>query len=284
WDPAVINVTSVTPATAPPSYTFVPGVIDNDVGECLYGGFAFSNFISGDLTVAYISITVVGSAGETTSLDVTVDELTDAVAGDLISATPVNAHVSIPMDKLLVSIEVTPADLSIARGLTQQFAAWGTYDDGSMANITDLVSWDSTNEARATIQTTGVANPGLVTSLTTGTTTIVATLYEIDGTTTLTVTESKIEIEVEEIVTPPAEAEPSITDVSDSMNENGVTAEDVTAESEDDKVELASDEDVSTVKVPPPKPINWGLIGGIIAGVVVIGMIIWLALKRRIAY
>ena len=41
-----------------------------------------------------------------------------------------------------------------------------------------------------------------------------------------------------------------------------------------------------TVKAPPvpvpPKPINWWLIGGIIAGVIVIGTVVFLVVRRNV--
>ena len=43
----------------------------------------------------------------------------------------------------LVSIAVTPANPSIAKGTTQQFTATGTYSDSSTANITSSVTWSS---------------------------------------------------------------------------------------------------------------------------------------------
>ncbi|MFC2072820.1 Ig-like domain-containing protein, partial [Chloroflexota bacterium] len=109
WDPAVINVTSVTPATAPPGYIFVEGVIDNDVGECLYGGFAYSDFISGDLTVAYLAITAVGNAGDTTSIDVTIDELTDV---------PINPIPALPIFTPVMIVNLI-AETSISEALDQ---------------------------------------------------------------------------------------------------------------------------------------------------------------------
>ena len=52
----------------------------------------------------------------------------------------------------LVSIEVTPADSVIpALGQTQQFTATGTYSDDSTADITALVTWESTDLSIATI-------------------------------------------------------------------------------------------------------------------------------------
>ena len=83
----------------------------------------------------------------------------------------------------LQSIAVTPANPSIAKGLTQQFTATGTYSDGSTQNLTTQVTWASATTSVATI-TSG----GLATGVATGTSTISATLGGITGSTVLTVT------------------------------------------------------------------------------------------------
>jgi hypothetical protein len=83
----------------------------------------------------------------------------------------------------LVSIAVTPANPSIAKGASQQFTATGTYSDSSTQNLTSSVTWSSTNTAAATI-----SSAGLATAAGTGTTTISATSGSISGSTTLTVT------------------------------------------------------------------------------------------------
>lgn len=71
----------------------------------------------------------------------------------------------------LMSIAITPANPSIAKGRTQQFVATGAYSDSTTAVITTTVSWTS--------GTPGVANIGAATGLTTaaasvGTTVITA--------------------------------------------------------------------------------------------------------------
>jgi len=83
----------------------------------------------------------------------------------------------------LVSIAVTPANVSIAKGATQQYTATGTYADGSTQNLTGLVTWASSNTAAATISATGLATGGG-----TGSTTISATSGSVSGSTGLTVT------------------------------------------------------------------------------------------------
>ena len=85
----------------------------------------------------------------------------------------------------LSSISVTPANPSIAAGSTQQFAATGTYSDGTSQNITTQVTWSSSNTSVATVNSSGLATSGAV-----GTATITATATSgsISGSTTLTVT------------------------------------------------------------------------------------------------
>ena len=93
----------------------------------------------------------------------------------------------------LVSISVTPKNLSIVNGTNQQFTATGTYTDSSTQDLTTTVSWDSTNPSVAKISNTPGSN-GLATALTTGSTTIQATLNSVPGSTTLTVTASLLSV------------------------------------------------------------------------------------------
>ena len=82
----------------------------------------------------------------------------------------------------LTSIAVTPANISILSGATQQFTATGTYSDRSTRNVTSQAIWRSSNTVVATINTNGLA-----TGVSAGTTTISAALVGVVGTTTLTV-------------------------------------------------------------------------------------------------
>ncbi len=273
WDKDVIHVDSAFAATTAGWTAILPGAPNNTTGTVTVAGFT-TTFSTDDIILLYFGITAVGNAGDSTSIDVTITRLYDK-NNVIIPATPVNALVSIPMGKL-VSIAVTPAAPSIMVGETQQFTATGTYTDAHTANITSTVTWASHNSSVATMDTTGLA-----TSHAAGTTAIIATLYTIDGTTTLTVTA----VESKEVVASPAKTEPSITtnvsESRDSIDEKGAVAKEVTAESENNTIELAVDEGTTTVKVPS-KLTNWWLIGGI-AGVVGIGVVIWLVFRRRTA-
>ena len=83
----------------------------------------------------------------------------------------------------LVSIAVTPANSSLAKGSTQQFTATGIYSDNSTQNLTSSVTWSSTNTSVGTI-----SGAGLATGVATGSTTISAVSGSITGSTSLTVT------------------------------------------------------------------------------------------------
>lgn len=80
------------------------------------------------------------------------------------------------------SIAVTPLSPIIAAGSTQQFSAMGTFADKSTKDLTDLVVWNSSDLAIATI-----SSAGLATAKANGSTTITATMGAISFVTTLTV-------------------------------------------------------------------------------------------------
>jgi hypothetical protein len=86
-------------------------------------------------------------------------------------------------DTSLLSITVTPSNPSIAAGSAEQFTATGHLKGGGTENLTPFVVWSSSNTAVATI-----TPPGLASGLTTGSSTVNATLGSISGITTLTVT------------------------------------------------------------------------------------------------
>jgi len=91
----------------------------------------------------------------------------------------------------LVSIAVTPANPSIAKGTTQQFTAIGTYSDASTQNITSSVTWSSSNTSSATISNAAGGN-GLASGVSPGTTSIIATMGSVSGSTVLTVTNATL--------------------------------------------------------------------------------------------
>jgi Big-like domain-containing protein len=87
----------------------------------------------------------------------------------------------------LESIALAPGTASVAKGLTQQFTATGTFTDGSTKNLTNSAMWTSGDAAVATISATGLA-----TTLDTGSTTIQASAQGVEGSTQLTVSPAVI--------------------------------------------------------------------------------------------
>ena len=83
----------------------------------------------------------------------------------------------------LSSISVTPASMSVPAGLTQQFTATGLYSDGSKQDLSKTVTWSSANTQVATIDAAG-----LVSAVTSGSTTVTATTGGVSGSTLITVT------------------------------------------------------------------------------------------------
>jgi hypothetical protein len=75
----------------------------------------------------------------------------------------------------LVSIVVTPANLSLAAGYRQQFTATGHFANGSTQNLTTSVTWSSSAPGVATINEAGLAR-----SVSPGSTTITATFAWVE--------------------------------------------------------------------------------------------------------
>jgi hypothetical protein len=93
----------------------------------------------------------------------------------------------------LVSIAVTPANQTIAKGTKQQFTATGTFSDSSTQNLTAAVTWSSSNTAAATISNAAGSN-GLATSVAAGSTTIKAVSGSASGSATLNVVDRSVSL------------------------------------------------------------------------------------------
>jgi trimeric autotransporter adhesin len=82
----------------------------------------------------------------------------------------------------LVSIAVTPGTDTIPVGTFLQFAATGTYTDGSTQNLTSTATWSSSPSNVASL-----SSGGLATAATIGSTTVTATSGSVSGNTSLIV-------------------------------------------------------------------------------------------------
>ncbi len=123
---------------------------------------------SGTISVATISNTA-GSQGLASTLATGTTSITAALGGITSLSDPLTVTAA-----ALTSIAVAPVNPSVAKGLTEQFTATGTYSDGSTANLTTQVTWASATPTVASINASGLAS-----ALATGTTTISATLGSV---------------------------------------------------------------------------------------------------------
>jgi len=82
----------------------------------------------------------------------------------------------------LVSIAIAPANAALLLGTLQQFTATGTYSDHSSQDLTDSVTWSSSD-----INVASIAGGGLATALTLGSVTVSATSGSVTGSTTVDV-------------------------------------------------------------------------------------------------
>jgi len=87
-----------------------------------------------------------------------------------------------PSPRSLVSIAITPANAALLLGALQHFTATGTYSDHSSEDITESVTWSSSD-----ISVASIAGGGLATALTLGSVTISATSGSVTGSTTVNV-------------------------------------------------------------------------------------------------
>lgn len=89
--------------------------------------------------------------------------------------------------KSLTSITVRPANVTVPLGDKEQFTATGLYSDGSKQDLTQTVSWSSSQSAIA-----GIAASGLAASKEIGKTQIEARSGSVTGSTTLTVSQAAL--------------------------------------------------------------------------------------------
>ena len=91
----------------------------------------------------------------------------------------------------LQSISLTPANSSIAIGLSQRFVAVGSYSDGTAHDVTTSAAWSSSNPAVATVN-----GSGLATALTIGNATITANLGSSTASSVLSVVPGLVSLQL----------------------------------------------------------------------------------------
>src|SRR6185437_563391 len=86
----------------------------------------------------------------------------------------------------LVSITVSPSDPSLPLGAIQQLTASGTFSDGNTRDITNMVSWNSSDGTIVSVVNT-LNVQGMGVAIGAGSATITASLWNVTGTDSITV-------------------------------------------------------------------------------------------------
>jgi len=93
--------------------------------------------------------------------------------------------------KQVTSIQITPTQPILQKGVIQPFLATAVYDDNTTGDVTQQATWSTGDASVLTVVASG-ATAGLATAQAAGTTSIEATLGSISGTTSVTVTASTL--------------------------------------------------------------------------------------------
>ena len=175
---AVLASVTVTPAT--PSVTV--GGTQQFTATANYNGGASSNITNtATWTSSNTGFATITTGGLATGVAAGSPTITATFSGMSGNATlTVNAAVT------LTSISISPRGDTVSTGFTKQYTATGTYSNGTTANITNTVTWASSDTGKATISNAGGSN-GLASPVASGATTISATLGAVSDSTTLTV-------------------------------------------------------------------------------------------------
>jgi hypothetical protein len=174
---ATLTSVSVTPADA----TILVGTKQAYTASAAFDGGANVNvtglaaFASASPTTATVDASGVASgvSGGTTTISATFNGA-EGHTGLIVSAT-------------LSGLAVTPPDTTISAGLTRQFTATASFDDGATQDVTQNAAWTSSSPAVA-----GVSASGLATGLTAGATTITASLGGFTASGTLQVSSAAL--------------------------------------------------------------------------------------------
>lgn len=117
--------------------------------------------------------------------------------GLLISVTAGQANISASVQGLAgsdavtvssktpTSVAVTPATANLGLGITQQYDAIATYDDGSTADVTQFASWSSSSSSKAS-----ASAQGMVRTISPGSVNITAAVGNVQGSAPLVVNSS----------------------------------------------------------------------------------------------
>jgi uncharacterized protein YjdB len=167
-----LTPTSVTMASGTQQQFTAVGNFDDGSTQVLISAL-WSSSSSGVLTIDQNGLALAVGPG-TSTVSVTSGTVSASTSVTVTTAT-------------LVSLSIAPANSSMPDDATRQFSATGTFSDNSTQDMTLSVLWSSATPTVATI-----TNLGLVSSLSTGSTTITAMLGSVSNSTALTVSNVKL--------------------------------------------------------------------------------------------
>ena len=153
--PPALTTVTVSPST--PSVAvgktqqmIATGTYDNGVTDTVTDSASWS---TSDNTIATVSSTglVTGVATGTATISATLDGISGSTT---VTVTLAN----------LSSISITTTSQSLSSGQTAQFTATGILQNGDTVNLTNSVTWASSNTTAATIDSSGLATAQTVTS------------------------------------------------------------------------------------------------------------------------
>ncbi len=159
---------------------FAVGIYSDGTSRPLTGQATWQ---SSDRAVAALS-NAAGSTGQATGLQMGSARVTATFGGvsgqALLTVTAAT----------LTEIQVSPSVLSLPRGLDHQLFAVGIFSDGTHRGLTNLVTWNSSSEALATVS--NAANRGLLTAVAAGQVTVTAMYEGLTGQIPVTVTDATL--------------------------------------------------------------------------------------------
>ena len=141
------------------SLTVVPGNVSLNVNAAQQ--FTVTGTYS-DGSQANVTSSAAWASSNAAVATVTASGLLSAIAPGTATATAnvgtAGATASVTVSataKTLTSIIITPSQLSIPQGVTQQLTATGNYSDNTQADLTSTVVWNTSNGSVATVSSTG---------------------------------------------------------------------------------------------------------------------------------
>lgn len=130
------------------------------------------------------AVATVSASGQVTAVGPGTATISASSAGKNASAA---THVVAGSPSALAELVVTPGTASLAAGLEQQFAAFGIFNDGTSVDLTEQVTWTSSDETIAKMTDCKVVG------VKSGNVTITATSGTVVGTAALTVTSARLQ-------------------------------------------------------------------------------------------